>query len=161
MKRLFSLARYQNRLKPVQIRKRDFIPAMALVIGTMGAVLLAWTVMQPLTLTRVIVQYYERRGDTSTIRFARDAINTTASGRIIEERDVIESYGVCSSPNASSFLFPLMLAQFCFLVAGNILGYQIRKIPVMYAETKWITVSFCSFVVKPCVIRVAYVCRRP
>lgn len=104
----------------LQINEKDVLAPFVVLLTCNIAVLLCWTLFNPLT--------YVRREYDGTDFWNR----------------VIASYGSCRSDNAAAYLVPLGLLNFCVLLKACWEAYEARNIEVEFSESKYIGLTIFS-----------------
>lgn len=98
----------------------DVLFPFAILLSCNWAILLSWTLWDPLTYVRL-----EREGTDYWNR-------------------VIETYGVCQSENANAFLIPLGVLNFAGVIMSCWQAFQTRNITSEFSESKYIALTVVS-----------------
>lgn len=118
--RVNRLFRTKNGHARLQVNEKDVLAPFVVLLTCNIAVLLCWTLLDPLT--------YVRREYDGTDFWNR----------------VIASYGSCRSDNAAAYLVPLGLLNFCVLLTACSEAYEARNIEVEFSESKYIGLTIFS-----------------
>ncbi|CAB9517862.1 acid type B receptor subunit 2 [Seminavis robusta] len=104
----------------VKVSERDVLVPFFVLLCLNVIILVAWTLIDPLTYIRVA-------------NYGRDGWNR-----------VISTYGVCSSEKMEHFLIPLAIVNMGVLLLANWQAYEARDIESEFAETKCISICMAS-----------------
>jgi ABC-type phosphate transport system substrate-binding protein len=110
----------QTTLRRIDIPNGLLLKYEAAVLGTLIAILVTWTILDPL-------------------EFHREVVRVDISGA------VVESIGRCTCKTPIVWLAPLASVVFFFLCVGCSLSYHVRNVPVEFSEGQWIGVAMINF----------------
>ena len=116
--RLNMVMKSSRKLKRVKVTERDVIKPFGVIFGMNFALLLAWTLVDPL-------------------RFVRLTSDTNSD----------ETYGACKSDKngLKAFGIPILIVNFGALVLACIQAYQARTISDEYSESKYLAIAIGSW----------------
>ena len=117
---IYKLFNPANGFSRLQVRGKDVLAHFYLLLLANIAILLAWTLVDPLTYVR---SSYE---------------GTDGWGR------TIETYGACKSQNATVYLTLLGIVNVGGLMEANWYSYRTRNVQMEFAESKYIAIAMGS-----------------
>jgi ABC-type phosphate transport system substrate-binding protein len=109
----------QTKLRKIVIPNDLLLKYEAAVLGTLAAIVITWTMVDPL-------------------HFVREVIRVDISGA------VVESVGFCTCKKPIVWIAPLASVVLFFLCVGCTLSCYVRNVPVEFSEGQWIGVAMIN-----------------
>ena len=120
LRRINRLFHSSDSFLHVRVTQRDVIAPLFMVLAANAAILIAWTIVDPLVYVR------------------QDFQATDGWGR------ALASYGTCRSNNVAAYLVPLALVNTGVLLLANWNAYRARVIETEFSESKYLAIAMAS-----------------